>query len=74
MTTVLTHNISFVEDCNSVEMHGGFTCGHLVMIAQIGYFSVYAVVQFSLWFTFYFLLFLVMVMYDNEFETKENKI
>ena len=34
----------------------------------------YVVVQFYLWFKFYFPLFLGMVMYDNEFETKENKI
>ena len=26
------------------------------------------------WFKFYFLLFRGMIMYDNEFETKENKI
>ena len=32
------------------------------------------VVQFYPWFKFYFPLFLDMVMYDNEFETKENKI
>jgi len=32
------------------------------------------VVQFNPWFEFYFLLFLDMVMYDNKFETKENKI
>ena len=32
------------------------------------------VVQFYPWFKFYFLLFLGIVMYDNEFETKENKI
>ena len=32
------------------------------------------VVQFYLWFKFYFLLFLGIVIYDNEFETKENKI
>ena len=31
-------------------------------------------VQFYPWFKFYFPLFLGMVMYDNEFETKENKI
>ena len=36
--------------------------------------DVYVVVQFYPWFKFYFLLFLGMVMYDNEFETKENKI
>ena len=32
------------------------------------------VVQFYPWFKFSFLLFLGMVMCDNEFETKENKI
>ena len=35
---------------------------------------VYVMVQFYPWFKFYFLLFLGIVMYDNEFETKENKI
>ena len=30
-------------------------------------------VQFYPWFKFYFLLFLGMVIYDNEFETKEMK-
>ena len=34
----------------------------------------YVVVQFYPWFKFYFLLFLGMVMYGNDFETKENKI
>ena len=32
------------------------------------------VVQFYPWFKFYFLLFLGIVKYDNEFETKEKKI
>ena len=32
------------------------------------------VVQFYPWFKFYFPLFLDMVMYDNDFETNENKI
>ena len=32
------------------------------------------VVQFYPWFKFYFSLFLGMVMYDNEFKRKENKI
>ena len=32
------------------------------------------VVQFYPWFKFYFLLFLGMLMYDNELKTKENKI
>ena len=35
---------------------------------------VYVVVQFCLWFKFYFPLFLGIVIYDNEFATKENKI
>ena len=34
---------------------------------------VYVVVQFYPWFNFYFLLFLGMVIYDNELKTKENK-
>ena len=37
-------------------------------------FLLYVVVQFYPWFKFYFLLFLGMLMYDNEFKTKENKI
>ena len=32
------------------------------------------VLQFYPWLKFYFLLFLGIVMYDNEFESKENKI
>ena len=34
----------------------------------------YVLVQFYSWFKFYFPLFLGMVLYDNEFKTKENKI
>ena len=34
----------------------------------------YVVVQINYWFKFYFPLFLSMVMYDNEFETMENRI
>ena len=34
----------------------------------------YAVVQFYPWFKFYFPLFLGMVMYDNEFKKRGNKI
>ena len=36
--------------------------------------TMYVVVQFSPWFKIYFLLFLGMVMYDNDFKTKENEI
>ena len=35
---------------------------------------IYVVVQFYPWFKFSSLLFLGMVMQDNEFETKDNKI
>ena len=35
---------------------------------------VYVAVQFCPWFKFYFPLFLGMVIYDSEFETKETKI
>ena len=35
---------------------------------------VYVVVQFHPWFMFYLPLFWGMVVYDNKFETKENKI
>ena len=34
----------------------------------------YVVVQFYPWFKFYFRLSWLFLMYDNEFETKENKI
>ena len=34
---------------------------------------VYVVVQFYPWFNFYFPLFLGMVIYDNEFRTKESQ-
>ena len=37
------------------------------------FYGVYVVVQFYPWFNFYFLLFLGMVIYDNELKTKENK-
>ena len=37
-------------------------------------FVIYVVVQFYPWFKFYFPLFWVVVMYDNVFKTKENKI
>ena len=43
-----------------------FTCGIV--------FIIYVVVQFSYWFEFYFPLFWGMVIYDNQFETNENKI
>ena len=45
--------------------------GHFY-IFSVG-FDVNVVVQFCFWFNFYFLLFLGMVIYDNEFKTKEKK-
>ena len=33
----------------------------------------FVVIQCYLWFKFYFTLFWGMVMYDNEFKTKENR-
>ena len=36
--------------------------------------TVYVVVQYYPWFKFSFLLFLGIVIYDNEFERKEKKI
>ena len=50
----------------------GWTCINFYPFQQVWY--VYVVVQFYPWFKFYFPLFLGMVMYDNEFETLENKI
>ena len=41
---------------------------------KIFHTNVHVVVQFYPWFKFYFPLFLGMVMYDNEFKTKKNKI
>ena len=35
---------------------------------------IYVVVQFFVWIKFYFLLLLVIAMYDNDFITKQNKI
>ena len=37
-------------------------------------FHVYVVVPFYLWFKIYFPLFWGMIIYDNEFKTKGNKI
>ena len=42
---------------------------HVVSVAS----GVYVVVQFYPWFNFYFPLFIFMLIYDNEYETKENK-
>ena len=41
---------------------------------KLSFAEIYVVVQFCPWFKFYFLLFLGMVIYDNEFETTKNKI
>ena len=47
---------------------------HKQFCASIFIQYIYVVVQFYPWFKFDFLLFWGIVMYDNEFETKENKI
>ena len=48
--------------------------GGLYMDGLIFRILQYFVVQFYPWYKFIFLCFGHMVMYDNEFETKENKI
>ena len=45
-----------------------------IILGQRIFSYIYVVVQFYPWFKFYFPLFLGMVMYDDEFETKGNKI
>ena len=45
----------------------------MVNLLSVGLYNVNVLVQFYLWFKFYFCLFLGMVMCD-EFETKESKI
>ena len=62
--------LSIFAAMGEFQMHGVSISAHLTNYL----FEIYVVVQFSPWFKFYFLLFLGMVMYDNEFETKENKI
>ena len=36
-------------------------------------YYVHVVVQFCFWFNFYFPLFFSMLIYDNEYQTKENQ-
>ena len=45
-----------------------------ILVEKTIYIYIYVVVQFHPWLKFYFPLFLGMVIYDNEFITKENKI
>ena len=45
---------------------------HKLQFLRQSYVNV--VVQFYLWFNFYFTLFFFMLNYDNEYETKEDKI
>ena len=47
---------------------------HATSNLDLGIMVVYVVVQYYPCFKFNFPLFLVMVMYDNEFQTKENLI
>ena len=46
----------------------------LFITIRFGGGGAYVVVRFCPWFKFYFLLFLGIVMYGNDFESKENKI
>ena len=52
------------------------TTSYLMLYRAINdyYNNINVGVQFYHWFKFSFLLFLGIVTYDNEFETKENKI
>ena len=52
-------------------IHFKLDLGHKPLILS---FVVDVVVQFYPWFKFFVLLFLGILTYDNEFETKENKI
>ena len=52
-------------------MNGHALAFHLLCSLHLIFSIITVVVQFYPWFKFYFLLFLYMVMYDNEFETIE---
>ena len=52
-------------------IHFKLDLGHKPLILS---FVVDVVVQFYPWFNFFFILFLGILMYDNELETRENKI
>ena len=67
---VTLSNTSLFSDNNIV--HGSLLRNSQVEVIWIC--GVSFVVQFYPWFKFYFLLFLGMLMFDNEFKTKENKI
>ena len=52
----------------------GYKKAIIVKIYMLSTKIVYVVVQFYLWFDFYFLLFGGLVVYENEFELKQKKI
>ena len=62
-----------LTDQNKWIAYGGSYPGSLAAWFRLKV-NIYVVVQFYLWFKFYFPLFLGMVMCDNEFKTKENII
>ena len=64
MYVFTNHKITTLQprDCNSV------------FLVKKSYYNVCVGVQFYPWFKSYFPWFWCMVMYNNEFETKENKI
>ena len=68
--------VSVIDNYNLIlKMHSWpSTNGHLSIMASLFCFPGYFVLQFYPCFKFYFPLFWGMVMYDKEFETKENKI
>ena len=59
--------MGYAKVYHSKALHGGNESRRHVIDA-------YVMVQFYHWFKIYFSLFLVMVMYDKEFKTKESNI
>ena len=51
----------------------GYKKAIIVRIYVLSTKIVFVVVQFYLWFNFYFLLLWGLVMYENEFKTRENR-
>ena len=52
----------------------GYKKAVIVRIYELSTKIVYVVVQFYLWFNFYFLLYWGLVMYENEFEQEKIEI
>ena len=75
----LTRFANFIDEwsqCDFCFTNFGVILEYLessIRLSSTWSWHVYDVVQCYPWFNFYFPLFLGMVMYDNEFETKGNK-